>query len=797
MEGLSHIAYAVDWYLQLCVSSVLHCKASKQGDDRTPLHSLLVNLFSIMLEYQVRSVMSIQSFWTTIWGFPLNEFSDLLSRIKEKESYFDRKIGLSAQTQVYQEQEQAVITSVIRQFSSPEEKRVTSEEDKGIAEAFSEWLHDQPDFKNWEKGSRGILVVNSTRRTNPALAGALALTLRHGRDEILTAHFASTDTRSKSQFSKMAMALTHQLLLQRQDIALGPVAEVRNHKGVEGKEELLIQSVAHVLKGLGRNARVIFVLDLSRTLLAKDREGFQQLISKIFCTDETNPQPIKLLITSHMDVCLNKFLSTFGDMTAYLRVPPDDSVTKATSSTDATSSAGVTSSKPEPLFGCSTERSITDTNVLRTARGIDFQLVPSVLLMMAGACRPLTLAELASSVAAYCAVTEGSNVMEVIGGEELRSLLVRADCLKYVKVSLRVDFISKTAENEAAKVYGLGGVMPKRHAKLALAEASIFFLSQQVAGLTLDEVDELAKGVALDLDNVARTSGSTKHCAAVENSIINASFTCYAAEHSAPQLVEFPIHDAQNGSLRLRPSLQKSQQQLWQPHHFCMRFWYHRVNALDVPIHDSHIAYLSYSRASGPISRDFGKNLFIAAVELGHLDFVTEGLRRGQNANETNHFGHNALHIAAMHEDVAMSRILLDKVGVDMLAEDTLGFTPIHLAADLGNPELLEVFFKAAQRRLNPSQILKFRSMFDNGPESRRHASQCKCGYDQLIERFVLSRGQTSLNRWESRSLATCSLTPSGREIGKAMVYIACRRHPGLMQTFLELGINEAKLQER
>lgn len=227
-----------------------------------------------------------------------------------------------------------------------------------------------------------------------------------------------------------------------------------------------------------------------------------------------------------------------------------------------------------------------------------------------------------------------------------------------------------------------------------------------------------------------------------------------------------------------------------------MRFWYHRLNALDPPIHDSHVAYLCYSRASGPTSKDFGKNLFIAAAELGCPAFDTGGLRRDQNPNETNQFGHNALHIAAMHKDVAMSRTLLDEVGVDMLAKDALGFTPFHLAADLGKPQLIEVFFEAAQRRLNPSQILEFRSMFDSGPESRRRAPRCKCGYRQLIKRFVLSREETALSYWEAWSLATCTMTLSAREIGKGMIYLACRRNPGLMQTFLELGIDAAKLRE-
>ncbi|KAK1763616.1 putative ankyrin repeat protein [Phialemonium atrogriseum] len=737
MKGLSHIAHAFDWYLQLSVSSLLQRQARK-GGDVPPLP-------------RPHALRSVTSSWRYNFKslFRPTEFRDLLLQLENEERYFDGKVDSSIQTELLEvqnmvctEQETTMASSVTQQFCSSEAKR----------------------------GSRGILVVTSTRRTNPALAKILASTLNHGttinhgRDKTpktLIAHFASTDAASEHQFPKMAMELTHQLLCQYPELALGPVSAVRNYKGVEHNEELLLQSVVDVLEWLHHDDRVIFVLDLSRTLLVDDRDGFQQLIRKMFRKDDKTPQLIKLLITSHMDTGLNKFLQHCTRATSSTDAA---SSTGATSSTDANSFRDTISSTTEPLLGCSAGRSA------RTARGMDIQFVQSALLMISGACRPLILAELASSVAAYRAVTEGSNFMELIGSEELLSLLFGVGCLKYVVVTLQqAGFKTKTAAHEAAKVYGLGGVMPTRRAKLALAEASTFYLSQQVAGLTLEEVDQIAKDVATDLEKEAETPKSRRHCSAVKDSIINASFMCYGAEHSAPQLSEFPIYNAQDGSLRLRPSLQESQQQLWQPHHFCMRFWYYRLNALDPPIHDSYVAYLCYSRASGPISKDFGKNLFIAAAELGCPAFVTEGLRRDQNPNETNQFGHNALHIAAMHKDVAMSRTLLDEVGVDMLAKDALGFTPFHLAADLGKPQLLEVFFEAAQRRLNPSQILEFRSMVDSGPESRRRAPRCKCGYRQLIKRFI----------------------------GKGMIYLACRRNPGLMQTFLELGIDAAKLRER
>jgi len=87
--------------------------------------------------------------------------------------------------------------------------------------------------------------------------------------------------------------------------------------------------------------------------------------------------------------------------------------------------------------------------------------------------------------------------------------------------------------------------------------------------------------------------------------------------------------------------------------------------------------------------------------------------------------------------------------------------------------------------------------MFDRGSESERRVPLCECGYDQLIKRFALSSEETDLTDWEAWSMATCTMTPSAREIGKGMIYLACRRNPKLMQSFLNLGVNETKLRER
>ncbi|TPX11746.1 uncharacterized protein E0L32_007483 [Thyridium curvatum] len=428
------------------------------------------------------------------------------------------------------------------------------------------------------------------------------------------------------------------------------------------------------------------------------------------------------------------------------------------------------------------------------------ELVRYALLMVLGARRPLTLVELASSVAAYRALSAGSNVMETIGGKELLERLYKAGCLKYIAASYRrVTFLSCDDVREAAHEYGLGKDMLKRRGKLAVAEASTFYISQQVKGMEWEEINHVAMSVASDVVKLRKTNGSRQHlCSSVRNFAIHASFLCYAAEHSASQLSEFPIHGAQNGSLKLRPSLQESQQQLWEPGNFCLRYWYHRLNMAPPSVRGSYVPYQAYSRANGPISDDFGTKFFIAAAELGYQAFITTGLEHPENRNETNQYGHNALHIACIHRDIAMVKILLVVVDVDMFARDNLGFTPFHLAAHLAEPELLQVLFDSARARFGPVELQRFRAMFQESRPGCRPSFTS--GHTQLLRRFLSSRNDTAaLSHWEAWTLCTCShrYLFSATRMGSAMIYLACRRHPELMQALHGLGIDERQLQQR
>jgi len=130
-----------------------------------------------------------------------------------------------------------------------------------------------------------------------------------------------------------------------------------------------------------------------------------------------------------------------------------------------------------------------------------------------------------------------------------------------------------------------------------------------------------------------------------------------------------------------------------------------------------------------------------------------------------------------------MSRILLE-AGVDMLARDSSGFAPIHLAADLGNPELLEIFFDKAQRRLNEIQGIS-----GLRPASEIRVPALELALNGLIKRFVTTDKAKIMCTQESCLVAVCRTISSPHEIGKGMIYLACRRSPGLMQTLPKLGV--------
>lgn len=256
--------------------------------------------------------------------------------------------------------------------------------------------------------------------------------------------------------------------------------------------------------------------------------------------------------------------------------------------------------------------------------------------------------------------------MEPLGSAELRSHLFAAGCEEYATFDEhQVLFNDEKAAHEAAKEYGLGD-NPKRCEELALAEESTLCLATCVDGMPLERIDHLARVVAntvkagsnaLCTEPCCGSAGAEVSCG-LQGDLLNAPLIPYAAAHSASQLAAFPICHRHNGA-QMRPSLVECQRLLWEPNHFCVRFWYHLRNAPSQPASDLCVPYQQYSQAVGPMSKDFGDNLFLAAAELSHLDFVEEASRLHHDVNATNQFGHTALHIAAIHRDVEMVRAIL------------------------------------------------------------------------------------------------------------------------------------------
>ena len=226
-------------------------------------------------------------------------------------------------------------------------------------------------------------------------------------------------------------------------------------------------------------------------------------------------------------------------------------------------------------------------------------------------------------------------------------------------------------------------------------------------------------------------------------------------------------------------------------------------------------ARYNYTRHEGPVSSPFGQNMFIAAAELGLRDFFFEAWDLGQDIEGRNQYGQSALHIAALHKDVPMCRLLLD-IGADKFAKDTLGFTPIHLAADIGDSEVLELMLETD----NGVETTRFRAMFR--PESKSSSSRNQFSKQMidplhaLTERFWLT-GMPSSVKISSpyaggRTGDAIKLSGeeydkygnfldgyvralSSHDLGRGMVFIACRKHPRLIDLLSNLNVDTSALE--
>lgn len=89
---------------------------------------------------------------------------------------------------------------------------------------------------------------------------------------------------------------------------------------------------------------------------------------------------------------------------------------------------------------------------------------------------------------------------------------------------------------------------------------------------------------------------------------------------------------------------------------------------------------------------DNGWTPFMVAAERGYLRIVRVLLRHGARVSASTENGHTALHISIQNKHLAVSKTLI-RAGADLEANATCctrgpgkigGYTPLHLAADIG-----------------------------------------------------------------------------------------------------------------
>lgn len=123
-------------------------------------------------------------------------------------------------------------------------------------------------------------------------------------------------------FCNLVRHFIHHMLCAREEIADGPDLEgVQYFQRVHDNEPLLLRFFAAVLEELAQDERIVFVLDLPSTLPDAYKDGLKHLITKMFYPEAKRPTSLRLLITSHVDTNISQLLSTFQDMTTYLRIP--------------------------------------------------------------------------------------------------------------------------------------------------------------------------------------------------------------------------------------------------------------------------------------------------------------------------------------------------------------------------------------------------------------------------------------------------------------------------------------------
>ncbi len=89
----------------------------------------------------------------------------------------------------------------------------------------------------------------------------------------------------------------------------------------------------------------------------------------------------------------------------------------------------------------------------------------------------------------------------------------------------------------------------------------------------------------------------------------------------------------------------------------------------------------------------FGNTKLMALAKGGDIQLLQEEIRNGSNFNEANCFGQTALHLAVLSKNKWGVETLAG-AGVKLEARDVNGFTPLHLAAYVGDINIVNILLK-------------------------------------------------------------------------------------------------------
>ncbi len=113
--------------------------------------------------------------------------------------------------------------------------------------------------------------------------------------------------------------------------------------------------------------------------------------------------------------------------------------------------------------------------------------------------------------------------------------------------------------------------------------------------------------------------------------------------------------------------------------------------------------YIVEKSNTKPTNEDSSINLMPYAVSLGNIPLADWLIARGADVNQIDaSTGNTLLHLAVAHQELDMLNNLLDK-GADASVKDLTDVTPIDLALEVGDPNIIEVFL--SRGLLTPTSV--------------------------------------------------------------------------------------------